>query len=142
MCIPCHRRKLKCDKGQPCSRCTQSGSADSCVYQPSVTSPKRKSHFKTPEPQSLAAAPSEKASDRLYQVQSYFRSSDGKAYATGTTHCCLYSSKKLFLFCLDVTLSGSPDTASYKALDIFSARRALRTSRSVQAWSLTHPKPP
>lgn len=86
MCIPCHRRKLKCDKGQPCSRCTQSGSADSCVYQPSVTSPKRKSHFKTPEPQSLAAAPSEKASDRLYQVQSYFRSSDGKAYATGTTH--------------------------------------------------------
>ncbi|KXX82920.1 Oleate activated transcription factor 3 [Madurella mycetomatis] len=33
VCIPCHRRKLKCDKGQPCARCIQSGSADECVYQ-------------------------------------------------------------------------------------------------------------
>ncbi|KAM7200414.1 Fungal specific transcription factor domain containing protein [Rhypophila sp. PSN 637] len=34
VCIPCHQRKLKCDKGRPCSRCVRSGSADECVYQP------------------------------------------------------------------------------------------------------------
>ncbi|KAK4147888.1 oleate activated transcription factor 3 [Dichotomopilus funicola] len=33
VCIPCHRRKLKCDKGQPCSRCSLSGSPEQCVYQ-------------------------------------------------------------------------------------------------------------
>ncbi|KAK4160990.1 fungal-specific transcription factor domain-containing protein [Cladorrhinum sp. PSN259] len=33
VCIPCHRRKLKCDKGQPCSRCIQADAADECVYQ-------------------------------------------------------------------------------------------------------------
>ncbi|KAK0747991.1 hypothetical protein B0T21DRAFT_278298 [Apiosordaria backusii] len=33
VCIPCHRRKLKCDKGQPCSRCIQANAADDCVYQ-------------------------------------------------------------------------------------------------------------
>ncbi|KAH6634117.1 hypothetical protein B0J18DRAFT_9375 [Chaetomium sp. MPI-SDFR-AT-0129] len=33
VCIPCHRRKLKCDKGQPCSRCSLSGSPQECVYQ-------------------------------------------------------------------------------------------------------------
>ena len=33
VCIPCHRRKLKCDKGQPCSRCIQADAADECIYQ-------------------------------------------------------------------------------------------------------------
>ncbi|KAK4042190.1 oleate activated transcription factor 3 [Parachaetomium inaequale] len=33
VCIPCHRRKLKCDKGQPCSRCVLSKMPDECVYQ-------------------------------------------------------------------------------------------------------------
>lgn len=33
VCIPCHRRKLKCDKSQPCTRCVASGSPDECVYQ-------------------------------------------------------------------------------------------------------------
>ncbi|KAK0731283.1 hypothetical protein B0H67DRAFT_67238 [Lasiosphaeris hirsuta] len=33
VCIPCHRRKLKCDKGQPCSRCVQSGTPNECTYQ-------------------------------------------------------------------------------------------------------------
>ncbi|KAK3394505.1 hypothetical protein B0H63DRAFT_47859 [Podospora didyma] len=33
VCIPCHRRKLRCDKGQPCSRCAQAGTANECVYQ-------------------------------------------------------------------------------------------------------------
>ncbi|KAH6651055.1 hypothetical protein F5144DRAFT_72228 [Chaetomium tenue] len=34
VCLPCHRRKLKCDKGQPCSRCVLSDSTEKCVYQP------------------------------------------------------------------------------------------------------------
>lgn len=33
VCIPCHRRKLKCDKAQPCSRCVASGTPNECVYQ-------------------------------------------------------------------------------------------------------------
>jgi hypothetical protein len=33
VCIPCHRRKLKCDKAQPCSRCVASGAPGECVYQ-------------------------------------------------------------------------------------------------------------
>ncbi|KAK3936936.1 hypothetical protein QBC46DRAFT_20412 [Diplogelasinospora grovesii] len=32
-CIPCRERKLKCDKGQPCFRCNQSGSPAKCIYQ-------------------------------------------------------------------------------------------------------------
>ena len=33
VCIPCHRRKLRCDKNQPCSRCVASGSPADCIYQ-------------------------------------------------------------------------------------------------------------
>ena len=33
VCIPCHRRKLKCDKGQPCARCVLSDTPEECVYQ-------------------------------------------------------------------------------------------------------------
>lgn len=33
VCIPCHRRKLKCDKGQPCGRCVLSDTPEECVYQ-------------------------------------------------------------------------------------------------------------
>ncbi|KAK0734878.1 hypothetical protein B0T26DRAFT_84986 [Lasiosphaeria miniovina] len=38
VCIPCHRRKLKCDKAQPCSRCIQAGSSGECVYQRGTSS--------------------------------------------------------------------------------------------------------
>ncbi|OAA68737.1 Zn(2)-C6 fungal-type DNA-binding domain protein [Niveomyces insectorum RCEF 264] len=34
VCIPCHRRKLRCDKLQPCTRCVAAGIAGECVYQP------------------------------------------------------------------------------------------------------------
>lgn len=40
VCIPCHQRKLKCDKGRPCSRCARAGSADECLYQPLTSSRK------------------------------------------------------------------------------------------------------
>lgn len=87
VCIPCHRRKLKCDKGQPCSRCSQSGSADDCVYQPSPNSSKRKYQAKTPEPQSSPSLPSERPSDGLDQTRASHRTCDERTRTTGITHC-------------------------------------------------------
>lgn len=34
VCIPCHRKKLRCDKLLPCSRCLAAGIPDECSYQP------------------------------------------------------------------------------------------------------------
>lgn len=34
VCIPCHRRKLKCDKLLPCSRCAAAEIAHECSYMP------------------------------------------------------------------------------------------------------------
>jgi hypothetical protein len=31
-CIQCHRQKLKCDRGLPCSRCIHSGRKEQCDY--------------------------------------------------------------------------------------------------------------
>lgn len=31
-CIQCHRQKLKCDRGLPCSRCIHSGRKEQCGY--------------------------------------------------------------------------------------------------------------
>jgi hypothetical protein len=31
-CIQCHRQKLKCDRGFPCSRCIHSGRKEQCDY--------------------------------------------------------------------------------------------------------------
>src|ERR1700722_13245184 len=31
-CIQCHRQKLKCDRGLPCSRCIRSGRKEQCAY--------------------------------------------------------------------------------------------------------------
>lgn len=65
VCIPCHRRKLKCDKSQPCARCIQSGTADECVYQQfppgsrqnsSTDSGKTPQHSTQPSPQPTPAA--------------------------------------------------------------------------------------
>ena len=33
ICTPCHRRRLKCDKHQPCTRCIDSGYPSDCVYE-------------------------------------------------------------------------------------------------------------
>lgn len=85
VCIPCHRRKLKCDKGQPCSRCTQSGSVHDCIYQPVPNNTKRESQSRTPEPKS---SPSRKGSSSNVQdsVRSCYRAGDGRARVSGTTH--------------------------------------------------------
>ncbi|EPE07183.1 zinc c6 transcription factor [Ophiostoma piceae UAMH 11346] len=37
VCIPCHRKKLKCDKLSPCSRCLAAGIPNECSYQPPPT---------------------------------------------------------------------------------------------------------
>jgi hypothetical protein len=31
-CVRCHRLKIKCDKKQPCGRCSRSGFMDTCKY--------------------------------------------------------------------------------------------------------------
>ncbi|KAF2010895.1 hypothetical protein BU24DRAFT_427091 [Aaosphaeria arxii CBS 175.79] len=32
-CLPCHRRKVKCDREQPCNRCLIAGRSNDCIYQ-------------------------------------------------------------------------------------------------------------
>jgi hypothetical protein len=44
VCIQCHRRKLKCDKGQPCSRCVLSDTPNEGVYQQHPTGSRRDSN--------------------------------------------------------------------------------------------------
>jgi hypothetical protein len=90
VCIPCHRRKLKCDKGQPCSRCTQSGAGDECVYQalPSTNSISTtvKQEPTTPEPRKQSKSPPKGGARPQDRTQSSYRVSDGKARVSGSTH--------------------------------------------------------
>ncbi len=73
VCIPCHRRKLKCDKGQPCSRCLQSGTPTECIYQqpPGQRQDSAPESEDTPRPDSQTTQPTtpepprERARDRL-----------------------------------------------------------------------------
>lgn len=34
-CLPCHDRKIKCNRGHPCDRCNSAGRPDECTYQQS-----------------------------------------------------------------------------------------------------------
>lgn len=34
-CLPCHDRKIKCNRGHPCDRCTSAGRPEKCAYQQS-----------------------------------------------------------------------------------------------------------
>jgi len=86
VCIPCHRRKLKCDKGQPCSRCTQSGSVDECIYQPLLNSSAVKRESITPEPLKEFSSPLKGCSRPQDRTRSSYRVSDGKARVSGSTH--------------------------------------------------------
>ncbi|KLU84048.1 hypothetical protein MAPG_03094 [Magnaporthiopsis poae ATCC 64411] len=93
VCIPCHKRKLKCDKGLPCGRCVAYGAADDCVYQPlpcaSSSSPSssaaaaRRSEPPSEPPNSSRASSHARARDRyLY----HYRPSDGRCRAAGASH--------------------------------------------------------
>ncbi|GAB1310148.1 Oleate activated transcription factor 3 [Madurella fahalii] len=98
VCIPCHRRKLKCDKGQPCARCVQSNSADECVYQQhppgsgrdsSTDSGRTPQHSAQPSPQSTpAAASTSEGEPRLDGVTHWstiaFEFREGWPYISGT----------------------------------------------------------
>lgn len=33
-CLECHRRRVKCDRGEPCNACIRHGVGDSCAYEP------------------------------------------------------------------------------------------------------------
>ncbi|KAK4681020.1 hypothetical protein QC764_103750 [Podospora pseudoanserina] len=97
VCIPCHRRKLRCDKGQPCSRCIQADAADECVYQkfpfsskhesgsgePGETpqSPARDSPQTTPGPSGSEARPRLHGVTHWSTVASEFR--EGWPYIAG-----------------------------------------------------------
>lgn len=36
-CLECHRRRVKCDRGEPCNACVRHGVGDSCAYEPMTT---------------------------------------------------------------------------------------------------------
>lgn len=66
VCIPCHKRKLKCDKRLPCSRCVASGNAEDCVYQPFPSSPKQDA---TPERETPAMTPPRSAAKQYIKAR-------------------------------------------------------------------------
>ncbi|KAK1754149.1 fungal-specific transcription factor domain-containing protein, partial [Echria macrotheca] len=57
VCIPCHRRKLKCNKLQPCPRCVKSRTPEKCVYQ-GIPSQNQEA-APSPAPRSPTATPGE-----------------------------------------------------------------------------------
>ncbi|KAK3329307.1 hypothetical protein B0H66DRAFT_526693 [Apodospora peruviana] len=77
VCIPCHQRKLKCDKGRPCSRCVRSGTADECFYQPLPASKQRQ--------ESTSSATEPEDSVRL-ESSPGSSCSDGRIRLNGITH--------------------------------------------------------
>jgi hypothetical protein len=94
VCLPCHKRKLRCDKKQPCSRCASSGAPEDCIYQPfpSVSAPD------TPPPTVTTRAPRERTrvSPKLssrQQSKSWYRSSNGTTKVTGPTHWACVASE-------------------------------------------------
>lgn len=139
VCVPCHRRKLKCDKGQPCSRCTQSGSMDECVYQPLPNSTTVKRESVTPEPN--GQSPLSKRSPRVRdQTRSSYRVRDGKARVSGSTHWAKIACEVCLLrkqpACSSTTLSYLSGFHGGKAVetkdvdadaDLFSSRTLVRT---------------
>ncbi|KAL8295202.1 hypothetical protein RB597_008547 [Gaeumannomyces tritici] len=93
VCIPCHKRKLKCDKGLPCGRCVAYGAIDDCVYQPlpstNSSSPSSsaaaagRSEPSSEPPNSSRASSQVRTRDRyLYN----YRPSDGRCRAAGASH--------------------------------------------------------
>ncbi len=84
VCIPCHRRKLKCDKRQPCSRCIQTGSADDCVYQPLPSESKKTPPTEPSEDMSLSG--SDTSPTVRTPAAAFYRANDKRASVSGTSH--------------------------------------------------------
>ena len=62
VCIPCHRKKLKCDKRSPCSRCLAAGIPDECSYQPPPTTNNTAKRFRKGPRNDMKREPSPGAS--------------------------------------------------------------------------------
>ncbi len=85
VCIPCHKRKLRCDKGSPCARCVSSGSIADCIYQPfpSAAKPQRQAPSRSSSRDQTRTPPAITPADRC---QATYRHSDGRAVVYGSTH--------------------------------------------------------
>ncbi|TLD13819.1 uncharacterized protein PgNI_04823 [Pyricularia grisea] len=103
VCIPCHKRKLKCDKNLPCGRCVAYGAADECVYQAltsASTSPASSgptTYAASRQEPALERRSSSRASSRGgtrdHPPRYAYRSIDGKCRATGITHWTVVASE-------------------------------------------------
>ncbi len=87
VCLPCHRRKLRCDKKQPCSRCVASGAPGDCVYQPFPSTAAAAESTPTPRfregPDATTTPPRVSLGNRC---RADYRHSDGRARVSGPTH--------------------------------------------------------
>ena len=102
VCIPCHRRKLKCDKSQPCSRCVASGSPGECVYQQSPSQKLDAEQSPTPRHTTRQATPEVSRSEPKLRLE-------------GATHWKTAASEVSFVpfACLDADVPGwKPELAA------------------------------
>ena len=86
----CHRRKLRCDKRQPCSRCVQAGSPEDCTYQSLPSESKKTPSVEPSEDLCHSLSDSFSSSEILPSVpiaiKPFHRANDGRARISGTTH--------------------------------------------------------
>ncbi len=86
----CHRRKLRCDKRQPCSRCVQAGSPEDCTYQ-SLPSESKKTPSVEPSEDLCFSLSDSLSSSEIppsvpIAIKPFHRANDGRARISGTTH--------------------------------------------------------
>ncbi len=84
VCIPCHKRKLRCDKGLPCSRCVASGSSADCNYQPFPSAAKARP--RAPEQVSREQSRTPPSIGPQERSKATYRARDGRAAVHGSTH--------------------------------------------------------
>lgn len=74
VCIPCHKRKLKCDKSQPCSRCVTSEAPGECTYQQSPSQTQEAEPLTAFRPQTQATPGTSGRNLACLEGASYWRS--------------------------------------------------------------------
>ena len=100
-CIPCHQKKVKCDRATPCTYCTTRGRDTECIYSTyrkcdnaisdqghnrDNTSSFRPSKPTTRLSKKTLSAEDEKESDQFSADAMFARSSKGKVKFKGPTH--------------------------------------------------------
>ncbi len=120
VCIPCHKRKLRCDKASPCGRCVSSGTPADCIYQPFPSAAKSRPRAHSREQsqsQSQSQPPSQPPSQQSSQpslsreqtrtppaigprdrCRASYRPADGRATVYGSTHWANIASEVGCLF--------------------------------------------